>query len=75
MNLEHLQTWYATVSDQTDTVFANAISTLVDHLSNEVQELKPGQSNVFLIVLEVFFTSFHREFGVTLNLLTPLILV
>ncbi|KAI8928073.1 hypothetical protein BC831DRAFT_397940 [Entophlyctis helioformis] len=52
VDLVELQAWYSTVSDQSETTFVNAITTLLDHLKHGVQTLEPGQTCIFLIVME-----------------------
>ncbi|KAH6569688.1 hypothetical protein BASA50_002730 [Batrachochytrium salamandrivorans] len=52
VDLTELQTWYHTMTDQSDTTFASAITVVLDHLEHGIQNLKPGQTNIFLIIME-----------------------
>ncbi|KAK5667299.1 hypothetical protein QVD99_005909 [Batrachochytrium dendrobatidis] len=52
VDIHALQAWYHTVMDQSDTTFAGAITTVLDHLKHGIQVLKPGQTNIFLIIME-----------------------
>ncbi|KAL2913858.1 hypothetical protein HK105_206592 [Polyrhizophydium stewartii] len=52
VDLPALKAWYGSVSDKSDTTFANAITTLLDHISHDVQSVRAGQTCIFLIIME-----------------------